>query len=33
MYLKEKPTSTTCVIEFSKMEKLTSRKGFCVFFQ
>lgn len=27
MYLKEKPISTICVIEFSKREKLTRRKG------
>ena len=28
MYIKEKPISTTYVIEFSKKEKLTRRKVF-----
>jgi len=28
MYIKGKPISTTCVIEFSKREKLTGRKVF-----
>ena len=32
MYIKEKPISTTCVIEFSKREKLTRRKVFFYYF-
>ena len=32
MYIKEKPISTTYVIEFSKKEKLTRRKVFFLIF-